>query len=257
MTRTPEQKQALNDVLQRGVDNTDEEMMRLSLEKGADADLMVTGLCERNTLGRVSSSLLTLALQKGGDPNLMLFAAIHRESLGVAKIAVEQGGADVNCTHAAPGKPQERYTIGEWSYKAFNTNVSDYLMAKGMNVDMQAADGVTPLLRAVCDQNYSKTQHYLSHGANPMVADGQGRFPLQVLQKGSYGYNSSFDQKRCDMLKAMLKNVPDDENPGAAATPADTFNAVATGEDIEVSRPLELKKTSSSSAEPPRKGFQL
>ncbi|MEZ0223425.1 MAG: hypothetical protein ACAH83_02640 [Alphaproteobacteria bacterium] len=256
MRRTPEQKQALNDVLRRGVDNSDEEMMRLSLEKGADADLMVTGLCERSTLGAVPSSLLVLALQKGGDPNLMLYAAIQRENLGIAKIAVEQGGADVNCTHAAPGKPQEQYTIGEWSYRSFNAKVSDYLVSRGMNIDMQAADGVTPLLRAVCDQNYPKIQHYLSHGANPMVADGQGRFPLQVLQKASYGYNSVFGEKRNELLKSMLKNVPAETDAGPAA-PADAFNAVATGEDIEVSRPLELKKASATSAEPPRKGFQL
>lgn len=256
MTRTPEQKKALNDVLQRGVDNADEDMMRLSLEKGADADLMVTGLCNRNTIARVSSSLLGLALQKGADPNLMLFAGIQREALGVVKIAVEQGGADVNCTHVAPGKT-DTYTSGEWCYRTFNSQISDYLFAKGMNVDMQSQDGMTPLLRAVVDEQYAKTCHYISHGANPMVADSKGRFPLQVLQGGSYSYSGTFGEKRSEMLKAMLKNVPDEQAATPAAAPAEAFNAVATGEDIEISRPLELKKAPGAPVDPPRKGFQL
>jgi ankyrin repeat protein len=256
MILTPEQKKALNDVLQRGVDSADEDMMRLSLEKGADPDLMVTGMCNKGSLGKASAPLLTLALAKGADPNLMLFAAIQREALGAVKIAVEQGGADVNCTHTAPGKT-DAYTTGEWSYRAFNSQISDYLLSRGMNVDLQSQDGQTPLLRAVCDENYSKTIHYISHGANPLIADGRGRFPLQVLQSGSYGYNSTFAEKRNDMLKAMLKNVPDDVQAGPAA-PADAFNAVATGEDIEVNRPLELKKAAVTPPEDrPRKGFQL
>ena len=255
MTRTPEQKKALNDVLQRGVDSSDEDMMRLSLEKGADADLMVTGLCSRNTLSRVSASLLGLALKKGADPNLMLFAAIQREALSVVKISVEEGGADVNCTHAAPGKT-DSYTVGEWSYRTFNSQVSDYLLAKGMNVDMQSQDGMTPLLRSIIDENYAKAIHYLSRGANPMIADGKGRFPLQVLQSGAYNYGI-FAEKRGDMLKTMLKNVPDESADTPAAAPAEAFNGVATGEDIEISRPLELKKASALPADPPRKGFQL
>lgn len=256
MTRTPEQKQALNEVLLRGVENSDEEMMRLSLEKGADPDLMVIGLCNRNTIGRTSSGLLGLALQKGADPDLMLFAAIQREALSVVRVAVEQGGADVNCTHAAPGRT-EVYTIGEWSYRSFNSQISDYLHSKGMHVDMQSQDGATPLLRAVSDESYTKTCHYLSHGANPLIADARGRFPLQVLQNGSYSYSGSFGQNRNEILKIMLKNVPDDTRDAPAAAPAEIFNTLATSEDIEISRPIELKKAPEPPADHPRKGFQL
>jgi ankyrin repeat protein len=257
VTRTPEQKKALNDVLQRGVNDSDSNMIRLSLEKGADPDLFISASHERGSFGRLDASLLHLALKEGADANLMLFAAIKSASLSIAKIAVEQGSADVNCTHAVPGRTETK-TIGDWAYENFNTAVSDYLFSRGMNIDMKGGKGMTPLLRAVNDSDYSKVMHYLGHGANPFIADDRGNFPLQTLEKGSYNYGSTFGEKKSEMLRAMLKNVPDEPSatPGAP-TAADTFNSVATDEDIEISRPLELKKTSAPPADMPRKGFQL
>lgn len=257
MTRTPEQKKALDDVLRHGVSDGDTAMMRLSLEKGADPDLLVTAGCERGNFARLEQSLFPLALRQGADANLMLFAAIKSGSLSIAKIAVEQGGADVNCTHAVPGKAETR-TIGDWNYDHFNSSISDYLFSKGMSADIKGGRGMAPLLRAVNDTDYSKVMHYLGHGANPFVADDRGNFPLQTLESGSYGYGNVFQEKRNEMLRAMLKNVPD-ETPAmpAAAPPADTFNTVAIGEDIEVNRPLELKKAPAPPADTPRKGFQL
>ncbi|TAL30543.1 MAG: ankyrin repeat domain-containing protein [Alphaproteobacteria bacterium] len=257
MTRTPEQKKALNDVLQRGVNDGDANMMRLSLEKGADPDLFITASNERGSFGRLDANLLSLALRQGADANLMLFAAIKSAALPIVKIAVEQGSADVNCTHAVPGRTDTK-TIGDWAYENFNTSVSDYLFSRGMNVDMKGGKGMTPLLRAVNDADYSKVMHYLGHGANPFIGDDRGNFPLQTLEKGSYSYGSTFGEKKNEILRAMLKNVPD-ETPAtpAAATPADAFNTVAIGEDIEINRPLELKKAPAPPADPPRKGFQL
>jgi hypothetical protein len=254
MTRTAEEKQALNDVLQRGVDANDQDMMRLSLEKGADADMMIIGLTNRGTLEKMQNALLALALKKGADSNLLLFAAIQRESVAVAKIAVEQGGADVNCTHNPPGKT-DVYPVADWSYQKFNSGVSDYLISKGMDVNARNNSGATPLLRAVNDAHYVKTVHYLGHGANPLVADNAGKFPLQALQRMSFNYGSALGEKRDEVLKAMLKNVPDDASDAPAATPQATFNAVSTQEDIEVTKPIELKKKTDPASG--HKGFQL
>jgi hypothetical protein len=256
MTRTPEQKQALDEVLQRGVNNSDAEMMRLSLEKGATPDKMVEGLTGRGTLGSVDPSLLTLALKKGADADLLLFAGIKLSSLPIVKLAVEQGGANVNATRSPPAST-DVFPAADWSYQNFDSKVSDYLLSKGMDVNTRNAKGATPLFRATRDQNYSKVMHYLSHGADPMVANNDGTFPLSMLQSGNYGSYSSFGEKQSEMLRAMLKNVPDEQD--AAARPAEAFNAsaVSTHAAIEVNKPLELKKKPESAPGHPAKGFQL
>ncbi len=256
MTRTPEQKQALDEVLQRGVNNNDAEMMRLSLEKGATPDKLVEGLTTHGTLGSVDPSLLSLALKKGADADLLLFAGIKQSLLPVVKLAVEQGGANVNATRSPPSS-NAVFPAADWSYQNFDSKVSDYLLSKGLDVNTRNAKGATPLLRAIQDESYSKVMHYLGHGANPMVADNAGKFPLSVLQNGSYGNYSSFGDKQSEMLRAMLKNVPDDQD--AAAKPADAFNAtaVSTHETIEVNRPLELRKKPEGTPGHPAKGFQL
>jgi hypothetical protein len=259
MARTLEQQKSLNDAIIMGVVNSDAEMLRLALEKGGDADRYVTEANSRGTLSKQPEDLLLLALKKGADPNTMLFAAIAQKSLSVAKIAVEQGGADVNCTHAPPGSRDSMPAV-IWSYKNFSSELSDYLVARGMNVDMPAADGTTALLYAVKDDDSEKTMHYLRHGANPFIANKKGEFALRQAQDAEYqSYRSSIYQKKAEIVKAMLKNVPGDaETP--AETPAAAFNAAATAKDISVNHPLELKRNPDNAPPPhptPHKGFQL
>ena len=257
MARTPEQIASLNDALRLGVAKGDEEMIRLGLEKGGGPDFYLTEVSNRGALGKQSEDMLLLALKKGGDPNLLLFAAIEGRVMSAAKLAVEQGGADVNCTHARPGKP-ETVTIAEWSYRNFNSDISDYLCGRGMNVDIQSADGATNLLRAVNDRIPERALHYLKHGANPFIADADGIFPLRVTQDCNFR-DGRFYEKKDELIRAMLKNVPDEADQ-PAPSPSAPFNAVVTANDVSVNHPLELK-CADNAAPPPRekpaKGFQL
>ena len=257
MPRTPEQTESLNDALRRGVAESDDEMIRLGLEKGGAPNVYLTEASTRGAIGKQKDDLLLLALKKGGDANLLLFAAIEGRVLSAARLAVEQGGADVNCTHARPGSSAE-FTLAEWSYRHFNAEISDYLYGKGMNVDMQSADGATNLLRAVNDGNTDRTLHYLKHGANPFIANTDGVFPLRVTQDCDYRSGRIYEKKN-ELIRAMLKNVPD-EAPGPGYSPAAPFNGVATANDVSVSHPLELKRQDQADAPPrekPAKGFQL
>ena len=83
--------------------------------------------------------------------------------------------------------------------------------------------------------------HYLGHGADPLIANDVGAFPLQAIQDPVQrnGWANSFDEKKSEMINAMLKNLPPES---ASPAPAEQFNAVSTKEDIEVSGPIELKK---------------
>src|ERR1700733_7580371 len=114
MSRTPEQQKSLNDAIILGVTNGDGEMLRLGLEKGGSPDLFITEACRHNALGRQREDLLRLALTKGADANLLLFGAITEKSLAVAKIAVEQGAADVNGSRVPPGKT-DACPVAEWA----------------------------------------------------------------------------------------------------------------------------------------------
>ena len=211
---------------------------------------MIEGLAGRSGLQGTDATLLVLALKKGADPDLLLFAAIQERALPVVKIAVEQGGANVNAAHKLPGS-QTVAVATDWAYDRFNSQINEYLLSKGMDINARNDSGSTPLMRSVVDQNYSKVMHYLGHGADPMIADNRGQFPLKVLQKEDYYGN--FGERRSEMLKAMLKNVPDDT---PQQQPKDAFNTVAT-EAIEVSHPIELKKKPEGQPGHPTKGFQL
>jgi hypothetical protein len=257
MKRTPEQLQALNETLRTGVSSEDDEMIRLSLEKGCDPDFYITTAHARGTLEKQKPDLLRLALKKGADAELVLFAGIERRSLALVKIAVEDGHASVTSSHAGPGKT-DVYPIAEWSYRNFDAPVSDYLMGKGMDVDMPSTDGTTSLLRAVTDQRYDRTMHYLGHGANPFAANAKGIFPLQAAEQARGSSYDTFIEKKNEILRAMLKNVPEGQ-PAPAAEPSKAFNSVATSHDISV-RPFELKKPPAEDPPPqgkPVKGFQL
>lgn len=256
MALKPEQQRVFDEILQRGIDDADKEMMRLALERGSTPNLLITGLAHRGNLANADEALLTLALKQGADANLLLVSGIRARSLAVVKTAVEKGQADVNGSYAMPGERQKS-PMSDRAYTEFNTSVSEYLIGKGMDINKQNADGETPLLRAVCDQNFPVAEHYLSHGADPLIADNDGKFPLDVVQHASYSYASGLDDKRPGIIKAMLKNIPAEDAKPAAPAPAPAFNQVATDAPIEVSHPLELKKKAESSGDRPAKGFSL
>jgi ankyrin repeat protein len=252
-TRTPQQ-QALDAALSRGVSNGDKDMMELALQKGAAPDLLVTDAYSRDNLGSIAPGLLTLALSKGADANLMLFCGIGKRELSVVKLAVEQGGADVNAVRPPPNA-SDNTPVAHWLYRCFNAEVSDYLVGKGMAVDTADKAGNTPLLLSVKADDLEKTSHYLSQGANPMLANLRGEFALKQLEDIQYSYGSQIYPERDALLKKMLKNVPGDAPDTASSPHAGEFNTVATKGDIEVSHPLELKKAPAET--PGRKGFSL
>ena len=254
MSRTPEQQKALNDAIVLAVSNEDDTMLRLGLEKGGSPDLYITEASNKGTLAQQQEDMLILALKKGADANVLLFTAMERRSPAVVKIAVEHGGADVNGTHASAGKT-DAYPIAEWSYRNFSNDISEYLLAKGMDVDMPSKDGTTSLLRAVKDKDYAKTMHYLRHGANPFAANVKGEFPLRGAQDVTYQYGLEFYEKKSEVVRKMLENVPPDaEGPSG---PGATFNTVATANDVSVNHPIELKKSSERPGDKPAKGFSL
>ena len=217
----PVQQQALNDALMTAVSEKDQDMMVSAIESGA-------------------------------NPDLLLFNGITNQHLPWVKLAVEHG-ANVHASTAGLAwsdllRSNRPYPVFFWLSQNFNAEVGDYLLAQGAQIDVPSPEGNSALLVAVKQRNARTIKYFVEKGADPlMLCDGQ-KFPLKELQDDHDWYHSS---DKVPLIKAMMENLQHSQAPAAAAkTAANDAGAVTTKEDIEVIRPLELKKK-------PRTGFDL
>ncbi len=116
--------------------------------------------------------------------------------------------------------------------------MTDLLLAAGADINTRTSTGGTALHCAVQQGKPKLVRALLERGADPLVADNEG--------KTAFDYAA----KLADVLQ-VLRNPP---APGQAASPlmsgaADAFNdaAVSTAGAIEVKGPLKLKKADSPS----------
>lgn len=246
----PDQQQTLDEVMRLSIIQHDQDAIRAALKKGATPDAFLTRVAADNNglLARLLPDVLQLALTQGGSPELLLFAAVQKKAIGVVKLAVEQGGADVNAIRKqADGSGNDHHAL-HFAYDNFDKAIFDYLLSKGSDIDAKRADGATVLLREAqqLDSRYGtndseKLEYLISKGADPLAKDGQGSFALRVMQKNS---NSFIDDRiKLKMLKLMMANMPDTGPAGTPSKPAQDFAAaVTTRDDIEVGKPIELKR---------------
>lgn len=246
----PDQQKTLDAVMNLAIAAHDQDAMRAALKKGGSPDAFIKRVAadNGNLLPNVQPDILLLALKQGASADLLLFAAVQRKSVDIAKLAVEQGGANVNATRKQADGFGSDYHAVHFAYNNYSKNIFEYLLSKGADIDAPAADGATVLLRETkqFDDRYGsndseKLEYLLSKGADPLRKDGQGNFPLRVMQNNSNHFVD--DRIKLKMLKLMMGNMPDQGPAAAPSKPAQDFAAaVTTKDDIEVGKPLELKK---------------
>ncbi|MBI1216335.1 MAG: hypothetical protein GC185_11045 [Alphaproteobacteria bacterium] len=238
MTRTPEEKEALDAALGMGLRARDAEMTGLALDKGADPDFFVREAAGRNG---VDIALYRKALEKGADAGQMLYSGVRHNDMAVVKLAVEQGGAALDLNLTPPDTPRA-FALSEWAYNNYDANIFAYLVKKGMDIDMPGTEGYTALLHAVEDMRVSRIDELLALGADPMKKNDRGEFALRQAETLRRGSGNNFDINRNGIVKRMLKNISDVGAEPRPAPASNGFNDVATRETIDVKKPLTLKK---------------
>jgi hypothetical protein len=97
-------------------------------------------------------------------------------------------------------------------------------------------------MAAVRMRNKSVIRYLAESGADPLAACADQKFPLQEIEDDASWYDSS---EKVPLIKAMmetLKNKAAAEPAPAAKVAANDAGVAATAHDIEVNRPIELKK---------------
>lgn len=252
MTLDADQQKILDEVMRLGIEAHDQDAMRTALKKGGTPDAFIRRVAAdgNGLLLNLMPDVLHLALKQGASADLLLFAAIQKKAGEVVKLAVEQGGASVNAVRKqADGSGSDHHAI-HFAYNNFDKAIFDYLLSKGADIDAPDSSGSTVLLREAkqFDDRYgsndsARLEYLLSKGADPLKKNNEGSFALRTMQQNSNHFVD--DRVKLKMLKLMMGNMPDQ---GPAATPSkpaqDFANAVTTKDDIEIGKPLELKKKS-------------
>jgi hypothetical protein len=217
----PAQKQALNEALNIAI-------------QAKDTDMMVN------------------AVDSGADPNILLFKGIQNKHIGWVKSAVEHG-ADVNASMSGVSsgevmKSYESYPVFFWLARYLDPDVGDYLLSKGAKIDALSRRGDSALMAAVLMRDQTAVKYLVSHGADPLQICADQKFPLKELEDDKDWYDSA---KKLPLLKAMMENLKKAGSADPSSAPANDAGAIAsTQHDIEVGRPLELKRKA-------RQGFDL
>jgi ankyrin repeat protein len=116
----------------------------------------------------------------------------------------------------------------------FRTDISDFMLGQGVDVDVKNFNGNTPLMLAVKNLDAAKVKYFLSKGADPFATNTGGEVVLDEAYKLPAGYAAR--QEIIDMLVAAMANLA--TKPAAPAAKADS--PVETTRDIKAMRPIEL-----------------
>lgn len=226
---TPDQQEMLLKVARRGIEEKDVDMVKLALEKGADPSRIVASMSGDFFELAVKNNLLSLALQQGALPGVILIRALRFGSLDGVKTAVEEGKQDLRV------KIDGDYPLHHCYSGANAYNLYDYLIAQDADVNAQNLSGETVLMKALKEGKKITAEYLLSLGANPMIADNSGDYPVAYVE--NYRHADSFrpnpypDNIKQSLLKKMLDAMP------AIGKTAD-FNAAA-----ETAREIAAVKT--------------
>jgi hypothetical protein len=227
---TPQQQSAFNNALQTGIQEKNMEMIKLALDGGADAKILLRAGIQ-----------FKLRLRDNFNLN-------YAEDIGLTwmKTAVE-AGADVNA--AFPDTKGVNWHALHWARSDFRENISSFLIEKGAPIDAPTPGGWTPLMCAVDAVKEDQVRFYLGKGADPLAPCGEKKdtFPLKRLQE-----SDKFKKGvKNTLLMLMMEQAKKRPEPAPEAPVPDP---VVLPQAIEVSKPVELKH-----AEPPKqtKSFSL
>jgi hypothetical protein len=194
--------------------------------------------------------MMANAVDSGANPNILLFKGIQNKEIAWVRSAVEHG-ADVNSAMSGLSygdlKSYNAYPVFFWLTRNFDANIGDYLLSKGANIDALSPERDSALLAAVKAQNQTVIKYLVDKDADPLLLCADQKFPLKVLEDDSDWYDSS---RKVPLVKAMMENLKRRNSAGTAPAPVNDVAPAATKQDIEISKPIELKRK-------PRSGFEL
>ena len=203
MSLDNDQKKALDEVMRLSLIQHDQDAMRAALKKGATPDTFIQRAAADNNglLAKLLPDVLQLALKQGGSADLLLFAAVQKKAIGVVKLAVEQGGANVNVTRRqADGNGNDVHTV-HFVYNNYDKAIFDYLLAKGADINAAGADGATVLLREAqqLDSRYGtndveKLEYLLAKGGDPLARRCHGCWKSVAATRNATGRHAEKQQ---------------------------------------------------------------
>jgi ankyrin repeat protein len=171
--------------------NGDGAIIERLLEAGEDANAVLTAEGETVlmlTAHTGNAAAVELLLQRGAEVNAqqlrgqtaLMWAAAEGHTTVVETLL--EHGADSALTSVASTRP-ERRPPGGMTALLFATRQGKLdtvraLLDGGANVDQAGADNTSPLLISIVNGHYELASLLLERGANPNIADGNGRTPL-------------------------------------------------------------------------------
>jgi ankyrin repeat protein len=169
----------------------------------------------------------------------LLIEAVEKYDLTRMKIYVSKGAnvqvnvnareiIRMNGTYSSSGAAQLYHHM---CTDYFREDVSDFMLAQGVDVDVKNFNGNTPLMLAVKNGNDSRVKYFLSKGADPLETNVRGEMVLDEARK--LGSSCSTRQDIIDMLVAALESPVDKAQ--AAKKPAPEPE---TERDIQVLKPI-------------------
>lgn len=116
-------------------------------------------------------------------------------------------------------------------------NISDFMLAQGVDVDVKNHRGNTPLMLAVKSGDYNKVKYFLAKGANPLATNNQNDMVLEEARKLDDRQNPD-RQRIIDGLVAAI-SAPVAQPQPVAQTQAEK-ELSETKDDITVMKPLSV-----------------
>jgi hypothetical protein len=164
--------------------------------------------------GTMSTSGLDAGRQTVLDQLLM--EAVGNKDLAHVQLYVEKG-ANVNMSVGtlydnisrnsnSQSLNREAFLLHFLYSKGLRTDIADYLIAQGVDVDMRDAQGNTALMIAAKQGDIAGVKYFVSKGADPMAGNNRGEIVLEEA-RGLQAYYHSSRQQIIDTLVSAMPTV--------------------------------------------------
>lgn len=173
----------------------------------------------------------------------LLIEAVRNKDLARMRTYVEKG-ADVHVNLPANENIRLGGSLSSSSGTAelyhvicndcFRTDMSDFMLSQGVDVDVKNFNGNTPLMLAVKNADFSRVKYFLGKGADPFAANKRG----DVVLEEAYKLSSSVSQRQ-EIIDALVAAVGSPAQ-NQAAPAAKNDSPVETVRDIQAMKPFEL-----------------
>jgi ankyrin repeat protein len=176
---------------------------------------------------------LKMGADLGNGVQELLFSALAKKDLEAIKWSVAHG-ADVHAMKKTTGAAVSPFHAAD---ENFREDISAFLLASGVDVDVRTSLGETALMLAARKGDSKRAGFYLAQGADPLAQAYSGNTALDEAQKyldgarDNYGYrDSSRDASGRAVVQLLLQEIK--------RRHAAELSDAAIKEDIPLPRPI-------------------